>query len=139
VYLPGQKLLFSGDLVLNGLQPFMQSPDMDPAGWERSLQSLSHVPVDVLVPGHGEIGPKTGLQDSLAYVSRVNALARKLVDGNVGDEMVDPAVRAPENQIPNVPPNPAHVANIKAAVKAVREKKAKASVTPMPSPVPPKY
>src|SRR5262245_48751122 len=71
VYLQNEKILFSGDLALNGRQPFMQSPDVDPAGWERSLEALSRIPVDTLVPGHGEIGPVAGLKVSLAYVGAV--------------------------------------------------------------------
>ncbi len=39
VYLVGEKILFGGDLALNGLQPYMESRDVDPAGWERVLQS----------------------------------------------------------------------------------------------------
>ena len=134
VYLSGDKILFSGDLALNGRQPFMQSPDVDPAGWERSLQSLSRVPVDKLVPGHGDIGPATGLQDSLAYVSRVNALAKKFVDSGTRDDMLDAMIRAPENAIPNVPLSDAHIANLKAAVKAVRDKAAKKATTPAAAP-----
>lgn len=134
VYLSGDKILFSGDLALNGRQPFMQSPDVDPAGWERSLQSLSRVPVDKLVPGHGDIGPTAGIQDSLAYVSRVNALAKKFVDGGTRDDMLDAMIRAPENAIPNVPLSDAHIANLKAAVKAVRDKAAKKATTPAAAP-----
>jgi glyoxylase-like metal-dependent hydrolase (beta-lactamase superfamily II) len=33
VYLSSDKILFPGDLALNGLLPFLQSPDVDPAGW----------------------------------------------------------------------------------------------------------
>ena len=134
VYLSGDKILFSGDLALNGRQPFMQSPDVDPAGWERSLQSLSRVPVDRLVPGHGDIGPTAGIQDSLAYVSRVNALAKKFVDSGTRDDMLDAMIRAPENAIPNVPLSDAHIANLKAAVKAVRDKAAKKATTPAAAP-----
>jgi cyclase len=136
VYLSGDKILFSGDLALNGRQPFMQSPDVDPAGWERSLQSLSRVPVDKLVPGHGDIGPATGLQDSLAYVSRVYALAKKWVDSGTRDDMLDAMIRAPENAIPNVPITDAHIANLKASVKAVRDKAARKATTPAAAPAP---
>jgi cyclase len=133
VYLSGDKILFSGDLALNGRQPFMQSPDVDPAGWERSLQSLSRVTVEKLVPGHGEIGPITGLQVSLAYVSAVNGLANKLVAGGAPDELLDAQIRAPENAIPNVPLTEAHIANLKSSVKAVRDKAAR-KATPAPAP-----
>jgi cyclase len=135
VYMPGEKILFSGDLALNGRQPFMQSPDVDPAAWERSLQSLSRVPVEKLVPGHGEIGPVAGLQVSLAYVGAVHALAKKFVESGAPQEVVESQVRAPENAIPNVPVTASHIANVEASVKALKEKAAK-KTTPAPSPVP---
>ena len=133
VYLSNDKILFSGDLALNGRLPFMQSPDVDPAGWERSLQSLSRISVDKLVPGHGDIGPVAGLQVSLAYVGSVNALAKKFVERGAPDEVIDAEVRKPENAIPNVPVTDAHIANVKASIKAIREKAAK-KATPAPSP-----
>jgi cyclase len=136
VYLSGEKILFSGDLALNGRQPFMQSPDVDPAGWERSLLSLSRVPVEKLVPGHGEIGPVAGIQVSLAYVGQVSALAKKFADSGTGDEMLDVQMRAPENAIPNVPLTDAHVANLKASVKAVREKATRKATPPPATPSP---
>ncbi|HEY1435126.1 MAG TPA: MBL fold metallo-hydrolase, partial [Thermoanaerobaculia bacterium] len=68
VYLSADKILFAGDVVSNGRMPFLGSPDVDPVGWERALKELSQVPIEKLVPGHGEIGPKTGLTDSLAYM-----------------------------------------------------------------------
>jgi cyclase len=131
VYLPGDKVLFAGDLALNGRLAFMQSPDVDPLGWERSLQSLSRVSVEKLAPGHGEIGPAAGIQVSLAYVGAVNALAKRFVDGGAPDEVLDAEVRKPENAIPNVPVTAAHIANVKAAVKSIREKR---KPTPAPAP-----
>ncbi len=137
VYLAGAKILFGGDLALNGLQPFMELSDVDPSGWERALQTIAKVPVEKLVPGHGEIGPVTGIQDSLAYVGRVNALAKKFVDSGTQDDMLDAQIRAPDNAIPNVPLTDSHIANVKASVKAVRDKasrKAAAAATPGPTP-----
>jgi cyclase len=137
VYLAGDKILYAGDLALNGRQAFMQSPDVDPAGWERALQALAHVPVDKVVPGHGNIGPTTGIKDTLAYVHAVNLLAKKFVDLGTADTMIDGQLRAPENTVQGVPMSDAHVANIKASVTAMREKIAKAApaATPVPTPV----
>ena len=75
---------------------------MDPAGWERVLQVLSKLPVEKLVPGHGEIGPTTGIETSLAYVGRVHAVARRIADGRPTDDLLDAQIRAPENSIENV-------------------------------------
>jgi cyclase len=133
VLLPTDKILFAGDVASNGRMPFMQSPDVDPASWEHALELLAGIPVEKMVPGHGEIGPTSGIADSFAYVKRVNELATKFVRSGIRDDMIDAQIRNPENVIPNVPVNDAHIANVKAAVKAIREKEAK-KATPTPTP-----
>lgn len=141
VYLPPDKVLFSGDLALNHLQPSMQSADVDPASWERLLQALSKVPVEKLVPGHGEIGPTQGINDSLAYVSHVHAMSKKFIESGAPDDQLDAMIRAPENAIQNVPMTDAHVANVKASVKAMRDKasrKTTPATAPGPAPTPAK-
>lgn len=135
VYLSTDKILFSGDLALNGLLPFLQSPDVDPAGWERALQALSRVSIEKLVPGHGQISPKNGLADSYAYVRRVNELAKKSVESGQNDEAIEIFVRAPENRIENVSVTDAHIANVKAAARTLREK-ANRKLTPSPASAP---
>lgn len=138
VYLVNDKILFAGDIALNGRLPFMQSPDVDPVGWERALATIAKVSPEKMVPGHGNIGPVTGIADSLAYVRKVVEISRKIVSSGIRDEMLDAAIRAPENQIENVPLSESHIANMKAVVKVLREK---AAVKPTPAataPVPAK-
>lgn len=130
VYLANDKVLFAGDLALNGRMPFLQSPDVDPVGWEKALLTLSKVPAEKLVPGHGEIGPATGIADSLAYLHAVNQLAKKFVDNAMRDDMMDAQIRAPENEVKNIPVTEAHIANVKAAVRVLREKAARPTPTP---------
>jgi len=135
VYLPAEKILFAGDVALNALYPYMQSPDMDPIGWERALAAISKISPAKMVPGHGAIGPVSGLSDTLAYVQRVLAVSKKIVDKGISDETVDIEIRAPENQIPNVVLSDTHIANVKAVVKSLREKAQKKS-TPSPTAAP---
>ena len=111
--------------------PFLQSPDVDPAGWEKALQALARVPAEKLVPGHGDIGSTAGIADSLAYLHAVNQLAKKFVDNAMRDDMLDAQIRAPENEVKNIPVTAEHIANVKAAVRAMREK---ASAKPTPTP-----
>ena len=139
VYLASDKILFSGDVALNGLLPFMQSPDVDPIGWERVLTAIAKVSPDKMVPGHGAIGPVTGIADSLAYVRRVAQLSKNIVDHGIRDEMLDAEIRAPQNRIENVPMSDAHIANITMSVKAMREKAIRRTtpgVSPVPVPTP---
>lgn len=129
VYLAGEKILYAGDLALNGRLPFLQSPDVDPAGWTRALEALAHVPVEKMIPGHGDIGPKDGLKNSYAYVKNVADLARKFMQAGMQDEAIEVQIRAPENKIENVPITESHIANVKAAVKAMREKESRRTAT----------
>lgn len=133
VYLPADKVLFAGDIVSNGRMPYLGSADADPVGWERALAVLSQVPVEKLVPGHGDVGPRTGLTDSLAYMHAVNHLVKKFLDAGMRDEMLDAQIRAPENEIKGIPVTEAHIANVKAALRVEREKAAR-KTTPSPTP-----
>lgn len=133
VYLPTDKILFVGDLATNGKMPFMQSPDADPDGWERALAALSHIPVEKMVPGHGAVGPSSGLLESAAYVHAVNQLAHKFVAAGMSDELVAIQVHAPENRIKGLETSDEHAQNVKAAVRAERAKVARAT-TPTPTP-----
>lgn len=130
VYLASDKILFGGDIALNGRLPYMQSPDVDPDGWVRALQALARVPIEKLVPGHGEIGPKDGIHDSLAYVKTVDDLAKNFVSRGLPEERLDAEIRAPENAIPNLTMSDAHAANVKTSFRVVKEKTVRAAATP---------
>ncbi len=133
VYLPADKILFIGDLATNGRMPFMQSPDVDPDGWERALGALSHVNVEKMVPGHGQIGPSSGLLESAAYVHAVNQLAHKFVAAGMNDELVNIQIHAPENRIKGLETSEEHAQNVKAAVRAEREKASRPTPAPTPA------
>jgi len=66
VYLPRQRILFTGDLVSNNSIPWMTDPGMDIDGWRASVDSLytKRFEADSLVPGHGWIGTK---KDAVAF------------------------------------------------------------------------
>jgi len=130
VLLPQEKVLFSGDLALTASLPFMRSPDADPPGWERTLPRLAAAPVETMVPGHGQIGPRAGIADTLAYVRRVNALSTQLLQARVPEEYVHVELRKPENRIENVAVSDDHVANVKAVMKLETERVAKATPSP---------
>ncbi|HEY1250351.1 MAG TPA: MBL fold metallo-hydrolase [Thermoanaerobaculia bacterium] len=135
IYLPAEKVLFSGDVALNSLYPFMQSPDMDPIGWERALTAIRRVDPQKLVPGHGPIGPAEGVSDSLSYIQRTVTLAKKIVDNGIRDDMVEAEIRAPENALQRVTLTETHIANVKAVVKNLRER-AQKKATPGPGAAP---
>lgn len=54
VYLPEQRLLFSGDLVVNGRHPY--AGDAVSKQWLESLERLHCMDIATIVPGHGQPG-----------------------------------------------------------------------------------
>ncbi|HEX7078571.1 MAG TPA: MBL fold metallo-hydrolase [Candidatus Eisenbacteria bacterium] len=69
VYLPAQRLLFSGDLISYRSVPWLMDPDLDVPGWIASLDSLftKAFAIDSIVPGHGVIGPKNDAVNFTKY------------------------------------------------------------------------
>ncbi len=75
VYVPDRRVLFSGDLVVNGCHPYVGEADSQQ--WLESLERVRAMDIETIVPGHGApgglemVGP---LVDYLAELrSRVEA------------------------------------------------------------------
>jgi glyoxylase-like metal-dependent hydrolase (beta-lactamase superfamily II) len=68
VYLPRQRVLFSGDLVFRGRIPFVGQADS--AGWIASLDRLLGFDTERIVPGHGPVsdGAREDLQLTRDYL-----------------------------------------------------------------------
>jgi cyclase len=71
IYLPKEKILVAGDLVVH---PLPNVIDGYPAEWIRTLQNLAHLDADVIVPGHGPI-----LHDK-TYIYLLGDLMQSAVD-----------------------------------------------------------
>jgi len=77
VWLPEQKVLFSGDLAFNGGQPFVLEGSI--AGFRRAVAQMQELEPEVLAPGHGPVcrGDDVArlLADMDAYLAYVEAVA----------------------------------------------------------------
>jgi cyclase len=135
ILLPNEKVLFAGDLAPNGRLPDLHLPDADPEAWAKTLPRLAAAPIEKMVPGHGVIGPKTGIADSLAYVRRLSEIVQKLVRSGVREEYVEIRLREPDNRIPNVPLSEAHLRNALAVYKRQKAVVANPATTPQRAPV----
>ena len=135
VLLPNEKVLFAGDLAPNGRLPDLHLADADAEAWAKMLPRLAAAPVEKMVPGHGTIGPKTGIADTLAYLRSLNEIIQKLLRTGVREEYVEVRLREPDNKIPNVPVSDAHLRNALAAYKRAKEKAARPAATPPRAPV----
>ncbi len=132
VLLPAEKVLFAGDVASNGRLPDLHLPDADAESWAKVLPRLADAPVEKMVPGHGTIGPITGIADTLAYVKRLNEIVQKLIRSGVAEEYVEVRLREPDNQIRNVPLSESHINNALAVYRREKEKLTKPAATPAP-------
>jgi cyclase len=61
VFLPREKVVFTGDNVVRGSMPFLH--EALPYAWLDSLQKLGQLEVDFIVPGHGEVCDRSYLSE----------------------------------------------------------------------------
>ncbi len=81
VYLPKQRILFTGDLVSYQSVPWLLDRGFDMKGWVAALDSLrtKRFAADKLVPGHGVIGPpEKSIQFTRNYLRDADEKASKM-------------------------------------------------------------
>ena len=89
VHVPDDKLIFTGDILFVGGHPIMWAGPV--ANWIAACDHILELPVEVVVPGHGPITDKRGVQavrDYLVYV-RDEARARFNAGLSVYDAAMD--------------------------------------------------
>ena len=69
VYLPRQKILFGGDVVVNRFFPIMPDSDSSPRGWRKALEELEKLAPVRIVPGHGALGDASLIRSMKEYFS----------------------------------------------------------------------
>ncbi|MFD3514393.1 MBL fold metallo-hydrolase [Streptomyces sp. NPDC058657] len=75
VWLPEQRVLFTGDLAMNGVTPFCAMGSV--TGSLRALQRLRALGATTVVPGHGPVGGPEILDANAAYLRWVQQLAEE--------------------------------------------------------------
>lgn len=66
VYVPSEKVVFTGDNVFSHCQTWLQ--ECDPDRWIKSLEFLQTLDVDYVVPGHGPVVPKDYLAVQASFI-----------------------------------------------------------------------
>jgi glyoxylase-like metal-dependent hydrolase (beta-lactamase superfamily II) len=103
VYLPDERVLFTGDLVENRFFPILSflpphDTDVDGGGWIGVLRELERLGPRIVVPGHGEIADKGAITAVRGYLELLRDETRRLAgEGKDADEIVaalDPRMRA---------------------------------------------
>lgn len=73
VYLPRQRVVFSGDILFIETHPIVWDGPID--NWIAACDVMLALDVDVIVPGHGPLTDKHGVQQTKDYWLRVKQLA----------------------------------------------------------------
>jgi len=76
VWLPQQKILFSGDILFTDFHPFMADGDL--TGWLNSLDYLQTLGAAKIVPGHGPLSSNKNLKEMQEYLIAFDRIAREL-------------------------------------------------------------
>ncbi|MFJ9409542.1 MBL fold metallo-hydrolase [Streptomyces sp. NPDC101393] len=73
VWLPGQQVLFTGDIVMSGATPFCLTGSI--SGSLAVIDKLRALGPRTVIPGHGPVGGPVLLDDTAAYLRHVQHLA----------------------------------------------------------------
>jgi glyoxylase-like metal-dependent hydrolase (beta-lactamase superfamily II) len=93
LFLPQEGIVFMSDLLFIGHQPYLGGGDPDTLCG--ILDQVADLNPQLLVPGHGPLGPPESLRDMARYVRTLDGLARKMVEEGQAEETID-AITAPE-------------------------------------------
>ncbi|RJX32439.1 MAG: MBL fold metallo-hydrolase [Desulfurivibrio sp.] len=81
VYLPGEKVVFTGDILFTAFHPYMGDGDL--AGWQQTLDFLAGLEADYIIPGHGPLSTKQDVADMKGYITLFDRMARALTAGKI--------------------------------------------------------
>jgi cyclase len=92
--LPGDRIVFMGDLGFLQSQPFMVY--CDPQAWATQLEQMEMFDVETFVPGHGPLGTKADVALQRQYITLLEELVAQAVsDGLTVDETLQKTLPAP--------------------------------------------
>lgn len=78
IFLPGKKLAFVGGLAPGGLFPILADEDSSVRGWLATLNLLSELGAEIIVPDHGEIGDTGLIEEVEDYFTAIQSQALEL-------------------------------------------------------------
>ncbi len=76
VYLPKEKILFTGDILFTDYHPFMADGDIE--GWVKVLDYIMSLDVETIIPGHGPVSSKKDVVDMKDYIIAFDKKAKEL-------------------------------------------------------------
>jgi len=78
MYLPQDKILFSGDVIFNDFHPYLG--DGNPDHLKTELKKMEKMEIEKIVPGHGEIGGKETIAKMIEYLEDLDSIVGKVIE-----------------------------------------------------------
>ncbi|MBW1853328.1 MAG: MBL fold metallo-hydrolase [Deltaproteobacteria bacterium] len=105
VYLPKEKVIFSGDLFSkgSGLPDYRDDSSIDKL--IKSLRKMQTLDIEKIVPGHMSIVEKKDIQVSIDKLLAFRAEVKKYVDANIPPEKAAESIKFPEGENTFYEPN----------------------------------
>ncbi|MCZ6838337.1 MAG: MBL fold metallo-hydrolase [Alphaproteobacteria bacterium] len=82
-YLPGDKVIFTGDIIFNEGHPVIWDGPI--ANWQSACERILALDVDVVVPGHGPVTDKAYVRKFKGYLDYIEAESRKGFDAGLSE------------------------------------------------------
>ncbi|MCW5213439.1 MBL fold metallo-hydrolase, partial [Desulfobulbus sp. TB] len=95
VYLPEQKVLFTGDVLFTDYHPFLGEGDIEK--WTAQLDAIKKMGAEKIIPGHGPVSNQSDLEDMKAYLTQFDKKAKELADHS---DDVQEIVKALQSALP---------------------------------------
>ena len=120
LYLPSEKVVFTGDLFFNKAIPNVQDANMH--AWISTLKEIQKLDADKFVPGHGPVGTRKDLEAFLAYLEDLKSIVQTSVDRGDSLEQAIRDVQVPSRFATYSFPNffPANVQKMYSELKALQ-------------------
>ena len=87
-YLPAEKILCTGDAVVNG--PYNFTADADIGNWPKVIRAAQRLAPEIVLPGHGQPGGKEILDGQLAFLTELHKAVQSAVAAGTSLEALVP-------------------------------------------------
>jgi glyoxylase-like metal-dependent hydrolase (beta-lactamase superfamily II) len=89
-YLPKERILFTGDVVVNSTLHNLSDADADHDNWVRVLDDLAQKDITTVVPGHGAIGSVDTIRGDRAFLGDlINQVRAGIASGKTADQVAE--------------------------------------------------
>ncbi|HYF52034.1 MAG TPA: MBL fold metallo-hydrolase [Planctomycetota bacterium] len=96
VYLPVQKVLFAGDVVVPKFVPYYKGRSLSIRNWIETLKKLDTWDIETVVPGHGDVAKKDAIRQQREFLEALVTEVREQIKAGKTAEQAAAAVKLPK-------------------------------------------